>query len=150
MRAKVATSYSHHKSESFKSLVKTHQFVKCTKVRGCRPPFQNQDCVWKNNIGRNYNINKINDSRDVYQFTKKKKTSRFHVKGEQRGERKMKHEECKAKWNESILLLPLVWEDLFRLRYFRGPWCCAKVFDNLVENNFRFSIDNFEAEIFQH
>jgi hypothetical protein len=35
--------------------------------------YQNQDCVGKNNIGRNYNINKINDLRDVYQFAKKKR-----------------------------------------------------------------------------
>lgn len=32
---------------------------------------RNQDPPRKNNIGKNYNINKINDLRDVYQFAKK-------------------------------------------------------------------------------
>ena len=68
---------SSERMKVFKSLVKTHQFVKCTKVYSSRFDggvlYQNQDCVGKNNIGRNYNINKINDLRDVYQFAKKKR-----------------------------------------------------------------------------
>lgn len=49
-----AASYS--RREKFKSLVKTHQFVKCTKVKSLSrvgvQRYQNQDCVRKNNIGK--------------------------------------------------------------------------------------------------
>ena len=74
---------SSERMKVFKSLVKTHQFVKCTKVYSSRFDggvlYQNQDCVGKNNIGRNYNINKINDLRDVYQFAKKREKKWFFV-----------------------------------------------------------------------
>lgn len=84
-------------------LVKTQQFVKCTEREAIQISFHslntivwgvvqywNQDCDEKNNIGRNYNINKINDLRDVYQFAKTKKP-KTNVGGERK-----RHKELKA------------------------------------------------------